>query len=766
MNSKINQKILKSITLVILVILFLSLFLGNSLLYHVIIELIAIILAVNMFTIALSGYQVFYNSFFAFLGISYGFVAFFDFLHFLSHPGINIIRTNNLNLSAQLWLVGRLIEGVALLLAFNFLKQKKIKKLKTVIIYSLFSFVVTISILRWNILPNSYLNSGEMTAFKIGVEILIIIFVTAAAILLFKKKAEFHEYNFKLLLLAMIITISAEIFFINNLLTIFSHALKTLSVYLVYLTLMRKFTEEVEQLSQAVEQSPSTVVITDLNSEIEYVNPKFTEVTGYEYEEVKGKTPGILKSGRHSKEFYQNLWESIKSGNEWRDEFYNQRKNGEYYWEDASISPIEDNNGDINHFLKVGEEITERKEYEKELKEKSQQLKEANNKIIEDLNKAKELHELFLPTDFPKLDKIECATYYQPAEKIGGDFYNTVKIDDLLIFYVVDVTGHGLDGAMLNIFIRGTIDSFLLSHSPLDNQVSPADIIEFILAEFKKENFPADYFICLALGVINLATKELSLSNAGIQIPPILISQQGEMTELKEATLPISTVIKQEQYEFSNQKIKLAPGDSLLITTDGLIEEEVAGENYGISRFKDVVTKNHYLPPEFLVDKIIDDFYQFSGRRQGADDITIFSLHYKLGTNKEKTWELESDLEEFYALKTEFVEILDECSIKSDLKQGLLIVLQELIINAIEHGNQFSDDKKVYVRFIITDSDLRLVVEDEGRGFDWKSALEYDELNLEEGTERGRGIIITKMISDYLTYNQAGSRVYFLKRRD
>jgi PAS domain S-box-containing protein len=126
--------------------------------------------------------------------------------------------------------------------------------------------------------------------------------------------------------------------------------------------------EKIRQLSTAVEQSPSTVVITDIQANIEYVNPKFTQITGYTPEEVIGQNPHILKSGEQSLEFYQAFWNTILSGEEWRSEFHNKKKNGTLYWESASISCIKNAVGKITHFVKVAEDITERKRAEEALK--------------------------------------------------------------------------------------------------------------------------------------------------------------------------------------------------------------------------------------------------------------------------------------------------------------------------------------------------------------------------------------------------------------
>ncbi|MGF1613991.1 MAG: putative bifunctional diguanylate cyclase/phosphodiesterase [Gammaproteobacteria bacterium] len=125
--------------------------------------------------------------------------------------------------------------------------------------------------------------------------------------------------------------------------------------------------EDLRKLTRVVEQSPVSVVITDAQGTIEYVNPKFVELTGYTATEVIGQKPSILKSGFTSEATYAVLWQTITSGREWRGEFRNRKRNGELFWEYASISPIKGTDGRISHFLAVKEDITVRKMYEKQL---------------------------------------------------------------------------------------------------------------------------------------------------------------------------------------------------------------------------------------------------------------------------------------------------------------------------------------------------------------------------------------------------------------
>lgn len=124
--------------------------------------------------------------------------------------------------------------------------------------------------------------------------------------------------------------------------------------------------DNIRRLSSAVQQSPSIAVITDTDGNIEYVNPKFSQITGYAYEETIGKNPRILKSGETTLEEYERMWDIITSGGEWRGIFHNKKKSGELYWEATSISSIKNAEGAITHFIKVAEDITERKKMEEE----------------------------------------------------------------------------------------------------------------------------------------------------------------------------------------------------------------------------------------------------------------------------------------------------------------------------------------------------------------------------------------------------------------
>ncbi|GMT44838.1 MAG: hypothetical protein IEMM0006_0670 [bacterium] len=136
--------------------------------------------------------------------------------------------------------------------------------------------------------------------------------------------------------------------------------------------------EEIRMLSAAVEQSPLSVVITNLDAKIEYVNDSFTRITGYTFQEVVGQNSSILQSGETPQSVYDDLWETLLKGRVWRGEFINKRKNGENYYEYAVIAPIKDEAGKVRRFIAMKEDVTRRKQLEIDLRVAKAKAEDAN----------------------------------------------------------------------------------------------------------------------------------------------------------------------------------------------------------------------------------------------------------------------------------------------------------------------------------------------------------------------------------------------------
>ncbi|MEI6072910.1 MAG: response regulator [Verrucomicrobiae bacterium] len=168
-----------------------------------------------------------------------------------------------------------------------------------------------------------------------------------------------------------------------------------LTVFVTDISERRRAEEELINLRRAVEQSANTIVITNPQGNIEYVNPAFEKSSGFSAADVLGRNPRILKSGEQDAPFYRDLWVTIKSGKIWRGQFHNRHRNGSLYWESATISPILNDRGEMTRFIAVKEDITELKNLENRLRKAFERAEAANRAKSEFL--ANMSHEIRTP---------------------------------------------------------------------------------------------------------------------------------------------------------------------------------------------------------------------------------------------------------------------------------------------------------------------------------------------------------------------------------
>jgi len=193
--------------------------------------------------------------------------------------------------------------------------------------------------------------------------------------------------------------------------------------------------EKLKKVTAAVENSKVSVVITDKNGIIEYANPYFGQLSGYTPNEYIGKNPSVLKSGFHSTAFYAEFWKTIKSGQTWEGEFYNRKKNGTYYWENAIVSPILNDENVITHFVAIKTDITAAKQMIEDLKTAKEKAEE--NERLKSAFLANMSHEIRTPMNGilgfaallkePKLSGEEQQEYIGIIEKSGARMLNIIN---------------------------------------------------------------------------------------------------------------------------------------------------------------------------------------------------------------------------------------------------------------------------------------------------------------------------------------------------
>jgi len=191
----------------------------------------------------------------------------------------------------------------------------------------------------------------------------------------------------------------------------------------------RDITEFKEQESQLklfhtiIEQSPLSIIITDRTGNIEYSNQGFTRITGYNKEEVIGRSPRILQSGKHDDAFFDRLWETILSGNNWHGEMQNKKKNGTLYWENALITPVMNENKEIKHFVSISENVTEKKQMIKDLETARDKAEESDR--LKSIFLANMSHEIRTPLNgILGFSNVICSGTVEENDKL--DYYGTL----------------------------------------------------------------------------------------------------------------------------------------------------------------------------------------------------------------------------------------------------------------------------------------------------------------------------------------------------
>ncbi|NBG88180.1 SpoIIE family protein phosphatase [Isachenkonia alkalipeptolytica] len=262
--------------------------------------------------------------------------------------------------------------------------------------------------------------------------------------------------------------------------------------------------------------------------------------------------------------------------------------------------------------------------------EKYMEYERMRRKLDIEVKNAMKIHQQALPKTLPDTEKLSFSFLHLPAEELGGDIFDAFKVDNGLlddyfeqyVCFIADVSGHGLDSAMLSIFIKDTIRSyFKLKHVP-GQVLSPKEILHFLVEQYIKEGYPDEYLVCLFIAVFDVNTKELTYSAAGFHEPPFFIREGNEIMELDEGGMPISAGIDREWLKYEDTSVSLSPGITLFMMSDGLPEQRGDNQCYDY-RFKRLVEEIHSLRPGEITDKVQADFRDHVKHRKVEDDITL-----------------------------------------------------------------------------------------------------------------------------------------------
>ncbi len=379
-------------------------------------------------------------------------------------------------------------------------------------------------------------------------------------------------------------------------------------------------------VQSTIDSLSAHIAVLDHKGEIKYTNKAWRnfglnntpdskkqelDMIGYNYIDVCKNATGFSSSG--AKDAGEGIREVIQGESELFTMEYPCHSPEEKRWFLLRVTPYQ---GEGPYAAVVSHEnITERKESELRL-EKS-------------LERGRQLHEQFLPREMPDIAGFEFAAHFEPAEKLGGDFYDFIEFGDRLVFFLSDVSGHDLSSAMLNIFLRENINSYFLSNWGMQGEISLSLLMDFVTERFIQEDFPPDFFICLILGVINYNKMTLKFINAGMQFYPLLLKKKQPPQPLKNSHMPISYLNTLREINYEEKCISLESDMTFLFFTDGLIEQKnEKGEMFGVERLKQLLICNNNIAPGKILARINNKFAEFIQEQPLQDDLTLLSLRY------------------------------------------------------------------------------------------------------------------------------------------
>lgn len=327
----------------------------------------------------------------------------------------------------------------------------------------------------------------------------------------------------------------------------------------------------IERLSQALAQTSDSVVITDRQGCIEYVNQAFEDTTGYSTAEALGQTPRLLRSGVHNEEFYRNLWNKVLSGQNFSETLANRKKTGEIYWAEQTITPVRDDSGRITHFVSVLKDITE------VLKKKEREV---------ELRLAREVQRASF-RDCASLPGFDIAAKTDPADEIGGDYCDFIhRPDGHLCIVVGDVSGHGISAALIMAEVRAFVRTFVLTDK------APGEILA-LLNRMLHEDLDQGSFVTMLLVCLDPGSKTLRYAGAGHDLC-YLLTRLGEVEHILKSTGPPLGPFSDSKYT-SSKKLAMTEGQMLFMLTDGLIESfEYTGRESLIKQTLAYVKAHHH----------------------------------------------------------------------------------------------------------------------------------------------------------------------------
>jgi PAS domain S-box-containing protein len=465
--------------------------------------------------------------------------------------------------------------------------------------------------------------------------------------------------------------------------------------------LLKQSVRELEYQKLALDQH-SIVSITDAEGRITYVNDKFSEISGYGKDELLGRTHRIVKSGLHSPEFYQDLWQSIATGKVWHGQIVNRKKTGELYWVAATIVPWLDDAGLPYQYVAIRTDITAQKRIEHDLADARRRELETGSEIQRSL----------LLGDFPEgIHGARLATYTESSQGIDGDFFAVTRFrPDCFELLVGDVMGKGVPAALIGAGVKSSYNKVLaelFAQRADEHQLpAPAEIINALHRNLTPRLIELSSFVTLALYRFDIAAGTLCVVNAGHTPGLLARSADGSIQQVMGDNLPIG-VIEDEVY--LQQSLALAPGDAVLVYSDGITESfNGQREEFGLARLCSILGAGRAvsLPPSSLLQSMRQQVRDFVGSEILDDDQTAIMVEVlpgRISPRRGIEQRVDPDLlilpwrlDGLGALRARIAETAGHLA--EDEVQALILASFEAATNILRHAEPYFSDATIACR--------------------------------------------------------------------
>jgi anti-sigma regulatory factor (Ser/Thr protein kinase) len=392
-----------------------------------------------------------------------------------------------------------------------------------------------------------------------------------------------------------------------------------------------------------------------------------------------------------------------------------------------------------------------------------------NPSLQNNLELSSKIQRARIPKSLPRIQGIEIATLFLPCNAIGGDLYDVVQIsEDMLAFYILDISSQGVSSTLIASLVK------VMLQECLNTLTSPEVILNRINTELIR-NISTDFFITAFVAVLDLHNNRLTYCNAGHTYPFIFRKNEKKIIQLQASNVFLGVY---KDTKFENESIYLIPEDMILLFTDGLYtlfrdEKDLLGRE----QLEAFILNGKFTSPADLIKKYKTRYKKTVRKKEQIDDITAVIIEVLTQSRRDK---IKTDLgfvkndpmylqflsyyEEIDTVLANLLRDMDNIGYSDESIRKMKLTVTELLANAIGHGNEGDNAKKVTMGHLAKEPYVTVAIMDEGNGFNFNN---IPDPTLPENLikDRGRGLYIVGHYVDEMHFNKKGNRILIRKYR-